>query len=47
MVLLREQINLKIRDLPQAKVKSGLSKSKHIASEVTNVMGKLFEDSAT
>lgn len=35
------------RSLPQANVKSSLSLSKHIVSEVTNLIGKPSEDKAT
>lgn len=35
------------RSLPQANVKSSLSLSKHIISEVTKLIGKPSEDSTT
>lgn len=48
MVPFYEQINLKIsRNLPQANVKSSLSLSVYIVSEVTNLNGKPSKDSAT
>lgn len=48
MVPLYEQINLKVSwSLLQANVKSSLSLSKHIVSEVTNFTVKPSEDSAT
>lgn len=43
----RDEDKQKISSLPQANVKSGLSLSKHIVSEVTNLIGKPSEDKAT
>lgn len=48
MVPLYEKINMKISSsLPQVNVKSSLSLGIHIVSEVSNLIGKPSEDSAT